>query len=242
LWRRARRAAGELPCQQWSDVFREGGPGELGAGFGSGAGQDGADAAPDVMLFGRAADGGGGGSSSGAGIAGIAGSEAGPQQAAAAAAAAAAPRFELRGSVSCSPHALLAAQSLPPVLGGGSSSSSSSDGSNGSSDSGGVWQQPGLLLGLTDDVDCAVVRAVLPAAPAQQQPRQQHAAGTQASMAAAAAGSSGAACAPAALCHLSFLPALAYVAAGKTQRRHLLLGEGVQRGGGGGRWAAGGVC
>ncbi|KAG2433472.1 hypothetical protein HYH02_012590 [Chlamydomonas schloesseri] len=60
--------------------------------------------------------------------------------------------------------------------------------------------QPALLLGVTDDVDCAVVRLDLPKPP--------H----------AAAG------APQST-HAISIPALAYVAAGKTYKRHLLLGS-----------------
>jgi hypothetical protein len=78
--------------------------------------------------------------------------------------------------------------------------------------------QAGLLLGLSDDVDCALVSAQLtaPALPAA-------AAAGSTSEPAAAGSSAGGWCVS--LCHQAYLPALAYVVSGKTQRRHLLLGE-----------------
>jgi hypothetical protein len=78
--------------------------------------------------------------------------------------------------------------------------------------------QPGILLGLTDDVDCALLSATL---------RARASSSTAAAAAAAAAAAGGAAgtggSSDVTLTHLAFLPALAYVVAGKTQRRHLLL-------------------
>jgi hypothetical protein len=75
-------------------------------------------------------------------------------------------------------------------------------------------QEAGVMLGLTDDVDCAVVTAAFSNTAAA-------AAGATAAGTAVSSGSSGVL----ALTHEAFLPALAYVAAGKTQKRHLLLGE-----------------
>jgi hypothetical protein len=79
---------------------------------------------------------------------------------------------------------------------------------------GGGGEPPGLLLALTDDVDAAIVAAVLPGS------------GTAAQASAGGALVGGTSVVPGhlSLTHAAYLPALAYVVAGKTQRRHLLLG------------------
>jgi hypothetical protein len=101
----------------------------------------------------------------------------------------------LASCVSCAPHRLLAVQAAAP---GGASGQG----------------QAGLLLGLSDDVDCALVSAQL---------------STSADSSAAAAGSSSSSSSAGGwgvvLSHQAYLPALAYVVSGKTQRRHLLLGK-----------------
>ncbi len=82
-------------------------------------------------------------------------------------------------------------------------------------------QPPGLrqplLLGVTDDVDCAVVQLSTAAEPD----------GSQQAASVAEQGT-GADDVPLVLVrHVSSIPALAYVAAGKTHKRHLLLGPGA---------------
>jgi len=72
---------------------------------------------------------------------------------------------------------------------------------------------PPLLAGLSDDVDCAVVMATLASDAAPTDP-------------------------PVRVEHRATVPALAYVLAGKTQRRHLLLAGDVNINGGGGSVAA----
>jgi hypothetical protein len=170
--------AGDLPQQQWSDVFKESGPGELGTG--------GSEPAVDILLY--------------APVDAPSSSGCGDSSAATATAAAvgtvgtvAAGRVSLKCTASCGPHKLLLAESCP-----GSSS-----------------ELGGLLLGLTDDVDCAVMTAAFsnPAAAAA-------AAGGSSS-----GGSSSSSSGDLVVTHSAFLPAIAYVVAGKTQRRHLLLGE-----------------
>jgi hypothetical protein len=104
----------------------------------------------------------------------------------------------LASAVSCAPHRLLSVQAVAP----------------GSSGAG----QAGLLLGLTDDVDCALVSAQLSRSNAQG--GNATAAGSSSSSSSGASGGWGVL-----LQHQAYLPALAYVVAGKTQRRHLLLGE-----------------
>jgi hypothetical protein len=109
----------------------------------------------------------------------------------------------LTSCVSCAPHRLLAVQAVAA----------------GSTGQGQAW----LLLGLSDDVDCALVSAQL-SAPALSAAAAAAAAGSTSEPAAAAAGSSAGGWGVS-LCHQAYLPALAYVVSGKTQRRHLLLGE-----------------
>ena len=100
-----------------------------------------------------------------------------------------------------------------------------------------------LLVGLTDDVDCAVVDiSIQRAAPVSMQPKHDSSSATASASAqdpSSAAGPSGAAASDAVvppqdgeaaaadvrICvqHLSSIPALAYVAAGKVQRKAVLL-------------------
>jgi hypothetical protein len=175
------RWAGELPQQQWTDMFKESGPAELSD----------AEMAVDVMLFTTPPPPAAATSST---------SAAGASSKAVTSSSQQLQPLALASCVSCAPHRLLAT-------------------------AGSVSQgQAGLLLGLSDDVDCALVSAQLtaPALPAA-------AAGSTSEPAAAAAGSSAGGWGVS-LCHQAYLPALAYVVSGKTQRRHLLLGElGLQR-------------
>lgn len=173
--------AGDLPQQQWSDVFKETGPGELGAG--------GSEPAVDILLYAPVdapSSSGCGGSS--------AATATGPP------AGVAAGKLVLKCTAPCGPHKLLAAEGFA-----------------GSSEPGGPASSGGLLLGLTDDVDCALVTAAFskPAAAAA-------AAGISSDGGSSSSGDL-------LVTHSAFLPAIAYVVAGKTQRRHLLLGESLTR-------------
>ncbi|WIA32717.1 hypothetical protein OEZ86_005903 [Tetradesmus obliquus] len=163
----SQEALGELPQQQWTDVFKESGPGDSLSD---------AELAVDVMLFTPAA---------------AAAAAATDADGAAASSSPAPQPLALASCVPCAPHRLLAVAASAP-------------GSSGQA-------QPGLLLGLSDDVDCALVSAQL------SSPGEMAAAGSSSSS------STGGWCV--ALCHQAYLPALAYVVSGKTQRRHLLLGD-----------------
>uniref|UniRef100_A0A383V828 Uncharacterized protein n=1 Tax=Tetradesmus obliquus TaxID=3088 RepID=A0A383V828_TETOB len=164
----SQEALGELPQQQWTDVFKESGPGDSLSD---------AELAVDVMLFTPAAA-----------------AAATDADGAAASSSPALQPLALASCVSCAPHRLLAVAASAP-------------GSSGQA-------QPGLLLGLSDDVDCALVSAQL------SSPGEMAAAGSSSSSSSSSTGGWGVA-----LCHQAYLPALAYVVSGKTQRRHLLLGD-----------------
>lgn len=184
--------AGNLPQQQWTDIFKESGPGGLGSGE--------SESAVDITLFSKVVT-----------QLTTVGDQAARETVAPhnSTSCNSSPRQQhkliLSSTVSCGPHRLLAGQHL---LQGVSDNHSNSKSNN-----------SGLLLGLTDDVDCAVVAATLQQQ--QQQGVNDHAGGYS-STAAAAAGSVGGIAIS--LNHRASIPALAYVAEGKTQRKHLLLG------------------
>lgn len=191
-----RPTPGALPHQQWTDIYRESEPDGLGA--------PGSEPACDVALYEYVRAGTG---SSAAG------------------------EWRRLSCVHGGAHSLITAQRLlqsPAVRGEGG--------------------QEGLLLGLADDVDCAVFRVAFAAAPKREGGVAPPTAADSAKPAAearaegegAAAGSvqeelqrpapggtasQGPGAVSVVVAQEGCVPALAYVASGKTQRRHVLIGE-----------------
>ena len=193
--------AGDLPQQQWSDVFKESGPGDLGSG--------GSEPAVDILLYGPADAPSSSSSNTSSTTA-----------TAASACHTVAGRFTLKSTASCGPHKLLAAESF--TASDVNFTATAAAAATGPDSGPGRESDSVLLLGLTDDVDCAVMTAAFSSSTAA-------AADTAAGATAAAGGGGGVGGGGSrgglVLTHATFLPAIAYVVAGKTQKRHLLLGE-----------------
>jgi hypothetical protein len=190
---------GDLPQQHWSDVFKESGPGDLGSG--------GSEPAVDILMYGPADAPSSSSSNTSSTTAAAAGPGAG--------------KFTLKCTASCGPHKLLAAESFTAsdvdFTARAAAATCPDSGPGSGSDS-------ALLLGLTDDVDCAVMTATFSSsstASAQAAAPADTAAGAAAAGGIVGLGRTGGLV----LTHAAFLPAIAYVVAGKTQKRHLLLGE-----------------
>ncbi|PSC70698.1 hypothetical protein C2E20_5843 [Micractinium conductrix] len=199
--------AGPLPHQQYADLYREAGA--------DGVGAMGSEPTCTLFTFAPAA-------------AGVDAARAAP----AGAATAGQPLLRLAHTLSCQPHKLLTCHLQPPAFGaqepptpdthlavdGGSGGKAAEAGGAGTP-GGGQAAGPTLLLGLTDDVDCAVV--AVSCADASD-------AGVGSSDAAAGGGDSGGGDSAGGgagfvVRHAASIPALAYVAAGKVQRKFILL-------------------
>ncbi|KAL4420811.1 hypothetical protein ABPG75_010467 [Micractinium tetrahymenae] len=192
---------GPLPHQHYADLYREAGSDGVGA-MGS---------EPTCTLFAFAL------AASTAGAAGAAGAAQQGQQ----------PMLRLVHTLSCQPHKLLTCHLQPPAFGaqepptpdthlpeGSRGSAGGAAGAAGQQQQGSSAASSGttLLLGLTDDVDCAVV-AVSCCTGSNS--------GSDSS--GGSSGQEGAAAAGFVVQHVSSIPAMAYVAAGKVQRKFLLL-------------------
>lgn len=82
-----------------------------------------------------------------------------------------------------------------------------------------------VLLGLADDVDCAVVKVSI-SPPSSGDVAAVSAVASAAGVSVGSGGGGGVGGSPSIeVQHVSSVPALAYVAAGKMQRKHLLLSE-----------------
>lgn len=211
--RRSRPPAGPLPHQQYADLYREAGA--------DGVGAMGSEPTCTLFTFAPAA-------------AGVDAARAAP----AGAATAGQPLLRLAHTLSCQPHKLLTCHLQPPAFGaqepptpdthlavdGGSGGKAAEAGGAGTP-GGGQAAGPTLLLGLTDDVDCAVV--AVSCADASD-------AGVGSSDAAAGGGDSGGGDSAGGgagfvVRHAASIPALAYVAAGGSRERGQL-------------WASARVC